>query len=374
MKKQIICVTLVILVSYSSAFAGRTWFYNEITDSHGNPIGWGNTAIGMRSGNAWPVVAYSDGGPPSSGVVAMLPGSWGNGPVNFTGWRLDGATAPDGTVAFADDQGKVVMLGKTGWGTGSYNGQAMFGSSIAFNSNSVPGVLHEASGSGNLTLTMKSGAAWYGSTVQESGGSPVHTDAFALDFDSYNQANIAFSDGGNLRYGTKGILTGGQWIFSDPIDAPYIPARLDMALTNNDVPYVLYNDVDLLKYAIYDRHSDSWVAGILDEISCNDNFCVTSDNNGGIGVAYVTQFAGQDTLSFAYNNGSGWMGPERLTQADRFRGVGLAFDYENNPVISFVGGDGIMKIAYDPQEVPEPATLAILALGFVLIRRSKEER
>jgi hypothetical protein len=139
-----------------------------------------------------------------------------------------------------------------------------------------------------------------------------------------------------------------------------------MALTNNDVPYVLYDDYGLLKYAIYDRHSDSWATGILDEIN-RDNFCVASDNSGGIGVAYVTQFAGQDTLSFAYNNGSGWMGPERLTQAEQYNMVGLSFDYENNPVISFIDWEGRMKIAYDP--VPEPATLAILALGFALIRR-----
>lgn len=368
MKKQIICVTLVIFVACSSAFAGRTWFYNEITDSQGNPIGYGNTAIGMRSGNAWPVVAYSDGGPPGSGVAAMLPGCWVKGPVSFTGWRLDGATAPDGTVAFADDQGKVVTLGKTGWGMGFCNGYAPFKSSIAFNNNSAPGVLHNAMND-YLTLTMKSGAAWYGSTVQEPGGPPVQATAYALDFDSYNQANIVFFDGVNLRYGTKGVLTGGQWILSDPANSPYVPAALDMALTNNDVPYVLYDESNLLKYAIYDRQSDSWAAGVLDEIYCNDNFCVASDNNGGIGVAYVTQFAGQDTLSFAYNNGSGWMGPERLTQADMFRMVGLSFDYENNPVISFVGLDGRMKIAYDPQEIPEPATLAILALGFALIRR-----
>ena len=57
------------------------------------------------------------------------------------------------------------------------------------------------------------------------------TDAFALDFDSYNQANIAFRDGLMLRYATKSILTGNQWVFSSYEDVPFIGSgQLDMAL------------------------------------------------------------------------------------------------------------------------------------------------
>jgi hypothetical protein len=100
------------------------------------------------------------------------------------------------------------------------------------------------------------------------------------------------------------------------------------------------------------------------------NFCVTADSSGGIGVAYVADFAGDTMLSYAYNNGSGWTWLDRLVEASPDCMVGLAFDYENNPVISFVDWEGRMKIAYDPQqEIPEPATLAILALGFAFIRR-----
>jgi hypothetical protein len=325
----------------------------------------------MRSDNTWPVVGYAG---PTDGAAAMLPGVWTPTTFNFTGQYLDGATAPDGTVAFADNAGQVVMLGKTGWGSGSYNGSAQYRSSIAFNNNSVPAVLHRATGSNYLTLSMKSGSAWYGSTIQEYPGGPgINTDAFALDFDSYNQANVAFREGSTLRFASKGILTGNQWILSSQQDAPLIggPGQIDMALTNNDVPYVLYNDSSSLKYATYDRHTDSWITGILDTLTGGlpMNFCVAADDTGGIGVAYITQFAGQNTLSFAYNNGSGWMLPERLTTADTSKMVGLAFDYENNPVISFVDNTGKMEIAYDPMMIPEPATMAIFALGFALIRR-----
>jgi hypothetical protein len=271
------------------------------------------------------------------------------------------------------DIGQVVTLSKTGWSSSFCSGDVISSgrNSIAFNNNSVPGVLYK-SNSNELKLAMKSGGAWYSSAVQEPDCPSVTANAYALDFDSYNQANVAFNDGDMLRYATKGVLTGNQWVLNSPINAPVIgnTMQMDMALTTNDVPYVLYSsDSSLLKYSIYDRHSDSWMTGILDALSASFNFCVAADSSGGIGVAYVANFAGQDMLSYAYNDGSGWTWLDRLANADSGQEIGLAFDYENNPVISFVDQMGNLSIAYDPVEIPEPATLAVLALGFALIRR-----
>ncbi len=376
MKKQIVYLALVVCVVFvNSAFAGRTWFYNEVRDSQGNLIGSpGDTAIGMRSGNAWPVVAYSDGGS-NSGAACMLPGAWAKGPVSFSGGIfLDGATAPDNTVGFVSGQGQVVMFGKTGWSSSfCSDSSASYKNSIAFNNNSVPGVLYR-SGSNELKLAMRTGGAWYSSAVQEPGGPLIQTEAYALDFDSYNQANVAFEEDGLLRYATKGVSTGNQWAFNSIENAPVIGSamQMDMALAADGAPYVLYSDSISpfsLKYAIYDRHSNSWMTSTLDTLMDSYNFCVTADFAGGIGVAYVANFEGTSTLSYAYNDGSSWVWLDRLVEAASFNMVGLTFDYENNPVISFVGTDNIIRIAYDPVEVPEPATLAVLALGFALIRR-----
>lgn len=375
MKKSIFVAILLLSVTFSNSFAGRTWFYNEIQPPEGYPaIMAGDTAIAMRSDNTWPVVAYAGA---TDGAAVMLPGAWMPTALNFPGKYLDGATAQDGTIAFADNAGQIVMLGKTGWSSSSYNGSAMYRSSIAFNNNSAPAVLHKSNGSNYLTLSMKSGSSWYGSTIQEYPGGPgVMSDAFALGFDSYNQANAAFRDGSTLRYAAKGVLTGNQWVLSTLENSPEIgnSGQIDMALSNNDVPYVIYNDMDFLKYAIYDRQTDDWTTGVLDSLMGGTpagNFCVAADSSGGIGVAYITQISGQNMLSFAYNNGSGWMLPERLTQADMNKMVGLTFDYENNPVISYVGMDGKMRIAYDPFVAPEPATMAVFALGLAFFRRRK---
>ncbi|MDD5010560.1 MAG: PEP-CTERM sorting domain-containing protein [Phycisphaerae bacterium] len=370
MKRQILFAFLVLSILCGSAFAGRTWFYNEITDSYGMPITNVDSAIGMRSGNAWPVVAYSSGG--NSGVAVMLPGAWAAGPASFTGEFLDGAVAPDGTMGFVDNSGRVITLNTAGWGS-SYCGSiypSMSRNSIAFNNNSAPGVVYRSS-SDELTLAMRSGGSWYNSTIQGYPGGPgIMTDAFALDFDSYNQANVAFKDGDTLRYATKGVLTGNQWSVSSFMDAPFIgnAAGLDMALTNEDVPYVFYNNNNFLSYAVYDRQSDSWMTNILDTlVGMPMNFCVKADSTGGIGVAYVADFGGIPMLSFAYVDGSGWMGVDRLVEARGEWMIGLAFDYENNPVISFVDDMGNLTIAYDP--IPEPATMAIFALGLAFIRR-----
>jgi hypothetical protein len=76
-------------------------------------------------------------------------------------------------------------------------------------------------------------------------------------------------------------------------------------------------------------------------------------------------------LSFAYTDGSGGFGLERLTEANWDRTVGLAFDFEGNPVISY-DNYGELWIAYDPVVVPEPATITMLLIGGCLALRRRK--
>jgi hypothetical protein len=129
-----VSILLVVLLVSSDASAGRYWFYSPVEGPDDMPLGGGNSAIGMRSGNTWPVVAYSEGQYGDGGAAAMMPGYWLQGPVGFYGpVVINGATAPDGTVGFADNHGGVVTFGQNGWGSGSYNGDACYRASMSFN-------------------------------------------------------------------------------------------------------------------------------------------------------------------------------------------------------------------------------------------------
>jgi hypothetical protein len=251
-----VSILLVVLLVSSDASAGRYWFYSPVEGPDDMPLGGGNSAIGMRSGNTWPVVAYSEGQYGDGGAAAMMPGYWLQGPVGFYGpVVINGATAPDGTVGFADNHGGVVTFGQNGWGSGSYNGDACYRASMSFNNGSKPAVLHQ-NHFGELALSMRSGATWYQSTLANGFTGPFHTDGYALDFDSYNQANVVFTENDRLVFGSKGVMSSGQWAFSDPANPSYNgpiisgSVSMDMALTGNDIPYVVYAEYDLLKYAI----------------------------------------------------------------------------------------------------------------------------
>jgi len=374
MKKTILLASFVVcLFTANSVFAGRMWYYSDVLSPSGQYITSAGSAIGMRSDGTWPVVAYSNSST-ANGVAVMLPGSWTGRTSTFVGQPqlLDGATAPDGTVGFVDSYGDVVTLNKNGWGGGyvSSSTSSQYKNSIAFNNDSAPAVLYKSFNNNYLALSMKSGSDWVSSTVQTSSGSARTSNYYALDFDSYNQANIAYQYNGKLAYGVKGIMTSSQWQLAESETAPTVYGAMDMALSNNDIPFVVYlSNSSTLSYATYDRITASWISGILDSAMIGSpagNFTVAADENGGIGVAYVAY----NTLKYAYNDGSGWSLPETLVAAQSNYSVGLTFDYENNPVISYMDqATGRLKLAYDPYVVPEPATMAIFALGLALIRR-----
>jgi len=370
MKKSILFTGLLVcLFGINDVFAGRVWYYSDVIIS-GQPVTSAGSAIGMRSDGTWPVIAYSKSG--DGGVAAMLPGGWASKSVYFGGQLLDGATAPDGTVGFVDNYGVVTTLNKNGWGGGYVNSSTspQYKNSIAFDNDSTPGVLYRANGTNYLTLSMRYGSTWYASAVQPSTGGVRTSNYYALDFDSYNQANVVYQYNGKLAYGVKGVMTSSQWQLAESETAPIVYGAMDMALSNNDIPVVVYlTNPNTLGYSVYNRLTSSWISGLIDSYTSPafGNFTLTADNNGGIGMAYITS----NTLKYAYYDGSGFSLPETLTAARGEYSVGLTFDYENNPVISYMDmATGRLKIAYDPYvAVPEPATMAIFALGIAFIRR-----
>ncbi len=367
-KKSFILISVVIICVFSvHSFAGRIWYHSPIgTDN--NPIQGTDSAIGMRSSShSWPVAA--SGGPGGSSA-ALTPAGWVRGTFSLHE-RIDGATADDGTVGFADRYANIGLLTRNGWAAMSYPGEAYETPSIAFTSGSSPAVLHNNIQNGDITLSVHNGSGWISSTVENYQFDGFGTDSYALDFDSYDNANIAFYDGGMLWFGVNGVITGNQWQLSDPANNPQIGSAdyIDAAVTSGDMFWASYSDNQNLGYAVYDTQTASITSGIIDNTLYSESFSMAADENGGVGIAYVADHQGTPTLSFAYNDGSGIWNIERIHDADPYR-VGLTFDYDNNPVISY-SYMGDLRMAYDPVVTPEPATALILAVGGFFIKRRK---
>ncbi len=373
--RRLVQFSIVIVCIFSlSGFAGRIWHHSLVGEQTGRK--GLRSAIAMRTGQTWPTVAY--GGPGS--VDTLTPAGWISSPFTVYG-AIDGASAPNGNVGFADELGNINMLTKTGWSNHNLGFQlpSYQKPSIAFNQNSQPAVLfgHQY----DLTLATFSGNGWFYSEISSPDNHDIQTGSYALAFDSLNQANVAFIEGRRLYYAVKGPLTGNEWIISDPFENngqwnQEIPnaSYLDMAMTANDIPYVVYQDDRYLKYATFDPQTASWTYGQIAQLEFGDPddpaFTLKADSKGGLGLVYKQEIYGQDgNLIFAYNDGtSGWIS-EVIGQAEWDSDVGLTFDENDFPVVTYGDREGQLWMAYDPIVVPEPASMAALLAGVFFIRK-----
>jgi hypothetical protein len=381
MCKKICLISVCFLACIcNTAVAGRAWVNTPIKID-GQSIYGESCALAMRSDGTWPVVSYSMG---SEGrTAALTPVGWQAGPsaVQLNGGRISAATSPGGAAAFAYSNGAVVMLGQTGWATSYYASGITnnYGSpSVAFKNTNTPAVLYmnqnvTPAGPG-LTLASLNGPGWSQDTLRNGAGPSYQSQAFALAFDSYNQANVAFLNGSRLMFGLKGAMTQNQWSFNtiDQYDVRPDPFQIDMTIGSGDIPWIAYTQQNYLQYATYDVQQQNWIHGILGQSSglAPGSFSMASDGTGGVGVAYVGL---NDMLTFAYNDGSGfWTYDAGIAQVSGYRNVALEFDAHNNPVICYTNSSGQLSLAYDPFMVPEPASSAIIALGAALIASKRK--
>lgn len=378
----------VLAVFCADVFAGRTWYYSYIGGYDNPNPGQGNSALGMRSGGVWPVCAYKT----QNGEVAistMTSAGWSIGGYfnNQAGLGITAASSTDGTTAFANRYGEVMMLSRNGWRKSNIfnipnDGDPLNGITIALDKNSQAYAAHH-NYNHNLAVSCHSPYGWI--TTQIEGKTPsgqdvydIDSEAYAIATDSYGNVCLAYDDWGEIRFGYKGSLTGGDWLISEQDSGPSTdnPGKMRMAMTSNDVPWVFYdndynNEID---WAVFNRQTNQWQAGFLDiTMAPFGTFSVAADGKGGVGVAYISEHPQEQypCLAFAYNDGANGWEYEYLREAGEYE-VGLAFDSEDNPVISYFDmQENALLLAYDPVVTPEPATALMLGLGVVLARRRK---
>lgn len=371
-------VTLVLMLSLfllagDSALAGRQWYFQRVATPEMQPLTHGSTAVGMRSGHTWPVVVGNEG------TAAMVPGGWiatdSGMPSTLSPGFIDGVTSHSGQkMLFAGNNGHIKTFGPSGW-SNTFVASEGYRNSAAFTRNDNPAVLYRSVGNGDIRLAVSQNGQW----SNESLG--LMADGYALAYDSLNQANVILRQGVNLLYGTKGVLTNNEWSFSSIGGITAYSPLVDLELTAGDVPYAIYANQSGLVYNTYNIMQGRWESGIIDSQTRDlFNFTAASDGQGGIGVAYYTHALNGLALGYAYTNGDGFWDisllPTGIPNDVEFTfrtdyGIGLAFDAQNNPVISFSGAGGSW-IAYDPVLVPEPATAMLLLLGGSLLRRRRK--
>jgi hypothetical protein len=382
-----LCV-LVLNVSVASALDEMSWaFQSTGFVAAGNP--GPQTAIAMRDGQIWPVVFSETQN--QLQAYSLYPVT--NPTVPNTNWfqigtnllqdpsagLLSAATSPDGRF------GAVLRRA-----SGTTGGQAIVGAS--------PG--------------------GFGSTV---------SDVQAIDFDKYGNLikgtastlpvvggvipgtliDIAASPTGdlgavdsNLRYYQK-IAMAGVWGFTDlkqAVGVPYLADSVDLAMDSVGRPHIVGMSGSALIATDFDVATGLWKTQTLANNMASSPFAfgatVASDSRGRVGAAWVEPSSlgsANGSLMYAYKDGSkDWVTQTVATYitlprtTEQFpiksvQGVGLAFDAENLPVISFTGADNKIWVAYDPlspiASVPEPCTLLILASGgiFMLVTIGKSK-
>ena len=366
MKKVLLTIVVLVLVS-GSAFADHIWHYNTIFQNDG----YMGSALALRNNQAWPTVV-SVRGYDVIDSFTQTPVGWMQGPT-------DNINAAPYIRAASSDSGKAAFVTPFTAYTIGPNGWAGFDISndgnvrdVAFNSNDQVAVL-QAGAISTFNGLNWSESTWRGQQYQ---GMYDGVIAASITYDSYGQANVLGYHDGKFVYGMQGSLTNDDWVFEALPIGNYIGLG-DLALTANDVPVFAYvDDYNGLSVCSYDIKTNSWLNNqIENDFGGQDkySYVLDSDSKGGVGLAYV---AGE-YLKYQYFDGASWSSAEVLANAfNQWGTIGLDFDFEDNPVISYTGRNpddesyGLI-VAYDPIVTPEPVTLALLSLGGLLVSRRR---
>ena len=337
----------------------------------------------MRDGQTWPVI-FSTGynNPGTVDAYSLYPvANPQYSPPMQTYWHQIGSnllhSQNTGAIlsAATSSDGRVGAVVRDRFNNNDLYNLAVVGSSSSGFGSTMSGVKAiDFSSTGTLIKgTMNTIPGWLApSTLVDIAVSPMG-DLGAIDKGGYYYQKIAWT---------------GQWGAQTYLDLPDSPSHADLAMDSLGRPHVVSTlntgDGPFLVASDFDLINEQWTSQTLNTfpVSTYLGATVAADSLGGVGAAWVENEGTYGALKYAYSDGSGgWnvsevttgvynsltMNYENLPPDQR---VGLAFDANDFPVISFVaeGGYGSsIWLAYDPVAVPEPSTLLLAASGVLML-------
>ncbi|MEX0744067.1 MAG: PEP-CTERM sorting domain-containing protein [Phycisphaeraceae bacterium] len=320
----------------SDALASRElmWLFQDT----GHGASSDQTAVALRSGLAWPVIFSGDGD--AFGLFAT---------EDFSGnhWQPIGGGLPLNGPVIAKSSSDGRILAYSPWN-----------SSVVVGSPSGGFTLHNAQAGtfgpdGSLTLAS--------SFSIPTGGAPIIDMAVASD-----GTLGAIADNG--RYYENRF---GQWQSLDFDDfGPQVwgdQARLTFdAQSRPHISAVSSGDVYTFHFS---TAAGEWVT--TEHGFTEADFipiASTTLNGGEVGISWIEN----GTLKYSLFDGTGTWTQSAVTTGfmEPWQGLGLAFDWDGLPVISFERNGGYW-LAYDPVPVPEPTSLALLGIGGLMLMRRR---
>lgn len=290
------------------------------------------TAIAMRNGGSWPVV-FDDYGNAYSLFATEGPNPGSNwhqiGSGLYVGDNiLNIASSPDGRIAILSDiwsnPAGVVSGAQGGW-----SGLAQGTTAVAFD--------HE----GNLLTARFDGTATGFSLP------PEVQETYNIFVSKYGDIGVI---GGNFGFYELNHLLG-TWQYQD------LQSVLDTGHQYSNFIYDSFARPHALKYqeegtiegVHFDVPSGQWVTSPILTIGPSSylpiDFMVLAGNDDGV---VGTSFVFENILYYAYKDkNADWAVSTVDTDVDNANQVGITYDFEGLPVISYVK-DGLIHVAYDP--------------------------
>lgn len=374
-------LSLVTSTALATDGSGLSWNFQQTGFQAGNSGPGTQTALAMRDGETWPVIfSYDYYSSYYVNAYSLYPVSNSTPSSPYTNWHqigggllatggnnriLSAATSPDGRIGVVArspltsslDYESAAMIGSTatGWGASMSGVRA-----IDFNAQGglVKGTLGTIPSSFSPACLMDVAVSPTGETG-------------AID--------------GAGNYYQKMAWTG-EWAKTLQLTSIANQA-VDLTMDKSGVPHIVSLTTSSgLVASDFNVMNNCWTSQTLALSTPSSMFfgaTVAADDRGGVGAAWVESL-GSDSgkLMYAYKKDAltGWAthvvtaGPSSSGVLSNQR-VGLAFDANDFPVISFVAGsDKGIWLAYDPPSaVPEPSSLVLLAVGgmFMLLVAGK---